>query len=1388
MKELAKAMADYGRAIEAAPSFHHAYYNRAYLRIHTGELNGALADADVLLKLDPDTPKNHVLRADIRRIRGDLAGAAADASRAIGLDPKHARAWYARSMAREQAGDLAGSWQDLQRSLELNPTDAATLDRAERLTEKLEKQGGVALAPPTTKQAPPTTKQAPPATKQAPPVVVVAPPRVIEPPIRPRPSPPPHAPAKPVKFLPSDPDNVATWNLPDTPWRKGDQPLPAELSDDQLKALATKFDVAKLDYSEFHRAVTTAMACMRLVHGDMEEEDVRRLYAKWAPILEFPSPEAVEYFNKLNPLLLEFLKTRGALMVALNMFDRAWEEAGVAAGFENLDAMADALADAAASKDTAASLRERLAQIGSQIEALGDPPNPYAAQHARRRVLRARLERATAVRIVPSKQEVAPGAACQFKPVVKDAPPKARFEWTFGDGVAAAKAGADTVAHKYEKLGKYQVKLTVRDLATGRVVGQSTATASVAAAATAPAAPTAGKYVMISHKCFLKPGSDRARVSIGAPGNFVTVRNGTRPNDPYPGARYCALKYSWTHPPGCFDPQAPNPVQIKTAIEVVDNTKEWDARQQLPFCSIRFFHQHEWAEVEGAAVHGKRWGDDPPAGYLLLIGDHGAYVESARTRRPRPPAMVGDKEARRFGGHQQVGSYNTDITKFFPITERWTGPVDMPPSGNLPRRVSGADFPYAVVVVELDDGTLLCGYACYVYAFDPTGQKRPIALEGSKDTESMMVEQPVASELPDPQSARLDELRQDIEFTQGNVERWRAEAAAERDPTRAKELRNRIVDALSEITRAEDMIASLQTGTIVRRRTLAEDMQFHQLIESCHQDVLRSKAIMENARRMGEMQKAFRRGVGNLHQLIAMLDDEDAKTCREWASKKLDAKAMAELDTAKLKRMTNAMLAKVQGQTFRREAEAMDMITTLEEVKFTCDLALIVVAPYAAAEGIVAESAFLTHAPGIIATGYGCGTGYIEGGVKGAILTGLRFKFAAVDVAVAALDGYRSEEGGSLTGAAKYALFTLLMRKGCEMSANRIVKERLAAAAAAAARPAKVRAWREFVKDANFGQDKQHGENLVGNYQQANNAFVEMASQKKPPGQTMEEFLAANAEALAATPEGRALTDAMAQVECSYTAKMAFQSNNVSGAAKQSYNRNLGLFLEKPVIARVKQLMKEMGWNDFELMQFRHSANKKKVGFDKDIGVKEEGWEGPKKNGEGMRLLDFQKDLNKCIDKAFREKAGGRHAAAADWRGTTCVDEEAYLDKTVLELKELSKQGINPMSKLEPALADQTGQVNVNKVRHALAKGTREGQAEAFRSTAKEIETKIIDNLPDGSADKAYFQEVLAIAKEGATDPHAAVQKLKSFTGSDIHDLALQVKQQLVHMVGSAPR
>lgn len=82
----------------------------------------------------------------------------------------------------------------------------------------------------------------------------------------------------------------------------------------------------------------------------------------------------MEYFNKLNPLLMEFLSLRAAIFQSAEEFEASWYEAMVAAGYENESGVKEAMAIAAQQKTMLQSMNARLTQIVKTIEALGNPP------------------------------------------------------------------------------------------------------------------------------------------------------------------------------------------------------------------------------------------------------------------------------------------------------------------------------------------------------------------------------------------------------------------------------------------------------------------------------------------------------------------------------------------------------------------------------------------------------------------------------------------------------------------------------------------------------------------------------------------------------------------------------------------------------------------------------------------------------------------------------------------------------------------------------------------------------------------------------------------------------------------------------------------------------
>ncbi len=183
---------------------------------------------------------------------------------------------------------------------------------------------------------------------------------------------------EPAKSAPVPAPRPAAPLAPPRPSRQivPDAPLPAAVP----LELRQPLDIRRLTASDYHAVVIAAREVMRLVYGRMTPDQNIRFEKKWTPHFEFPTAEAVAYFNKLNPLLAEFLSLREAIYRASQEFEAAWMQAMVAAAQELPAGAQEVLAVAQHQKSVLDGLNGRLAQVTAAIEALGDPPEPAAAR------------------------------------------------------------------------------------------------------------------------------------------------------------------------------------------------------------------------------------------------------------------------------------------------------------------------------------------------------------------------------------------------------------------------------------------------------------------------------------------------------------------------------------------------------------------------------------------------------------------------------------------------------------------------------------------------------------------------------------------------------------------------------------------------------------------------------------------------------------------------------------------------------------------------------------------------------------------------------------------------------------------------------------------------
>ncbi|SFJ56779.1 hypothetical protein SAMN04488082_104123 [Desulfomicrobium apsheronum] len=137
-------------------------------------------------------------------------------------------------------------------------------------------------------------------------------------------------------------------------------------------------DINALTPTQWDGAVAAAMEGMRMVYGplsDAEEESFRKT---WGVLRQHPSPEAVEYLNRFNPLLGEFLSLRGAVPDASARLEHAVEQISWAMEANDPAMTLEALTLARMHRNTLLSCQKRLDEVIAELIALGDPPDGRA--------------------------------------------------------------------------------------------------------------------------------------------------------------------------------------------------------------------------------------------------------------------------------------------------------------------------------------------------------------------------------------------------------------------------------------------------------------------------------------------------------------------------------------------------------------------------------------------------------------------------------------------------------------------------------------------------------------------------------------------------------------------------------------------------------------------------------------------------------------------------------------------------------------------------------------------------------------------------------------------------------------------------------------------------
>lgn len=349
-KKFADAIKAYDRSIALDPNNPRAYVGRGSSYKGLNQTRQSLENYNRAIELNPNYSNAYMNRAGLYYQTGDLQAALADYNRSIELDPNNAPALFSRGLLYTKLNDPASAAADLNKSLETDPN------------------GPYAANARTTLARLPAVPAAP--KPAATPAATIAP------------APAPAALPRPALNYSASLDKLSIPHSAFQAWPFSNQRTPLPPLPDPPPGLPAylpeNLDINHIGPAAYDASLRAAREGVRLLRGTMSPQDEEKFELIWAPVFEYPCQPVVEYFNKLTPLLNRFIETRAALQRALLDFNNSYEEAIIAAGLGDGDAVREAMDVAGVQRNSIAALDIRLNAIAKDIEALGDPPDPLS--------------------------------------------------------------------------------------------------------------------------------------------------------------------------------------------------------------------------------------------------------------------------------------------------------------------------------------------------------------------------------------------------------------------------------------------------------------------------------------------------------------------------------------------------------------------------------------------------------------------------------------------------------------------------------------------------------------------------------------------------------------------------------------------------------------------------------------------------------------------------------------------------------------------------------------------------------------------------------------------------------------------------------------------------
>lgn len=975
---------DLDQAIALEPGNANFYRLRGRTYLKTGAYDKALVDCIKSIEINPNAAPAYSHKGDAHLARGEFDLAIKAYDRSIELDPKQAYldSYFGRGKALKEKGKDQEAIENLKKAVEYDPGNEAYKKELAALGGETSVLEAIAQAPAelfsggsgsgmnaAAASGAPATSSSGFSGEGA---------RVLTP---------------FSGYAVADICNQVSARPSGVPWREGG---------------AETGTVTAAQTGQYESMLRHTRQGLRLFYGTMTPEEENSFDAFWAPFFDHPTPAALDYFQKINPLLDEMAETLKNLEGLLPEFGEALQGTLITGA----DPSSGAPYVARATYESVKVERTKLEDLAKRIAALGNPPNPLAAKCA----ARARHRKA----VVPAApagdfDELLGMWQGVFKidrswmPVQDD---KRDISQTKEEFYINQKRDPSMSEDEY-----YTLQERPEVFYFFKVTRPLTGNEEIEALKAKQAAQTLEDYGL-----FYDPKTQLVTYYImvstwresGMQGAFV-IRGVRKKNGVYES--YNIFR---TDPVilAAFEPK-----NLSGSCSITPNGNELDismnyfkgtvSRTQGPLQGFTpedlERKKSELSTVDAAET-------------AALQAWNAATTQVERDRLHAQRTYLNQKSFLVKAWTLEIGEYlqNLEVSSFVynvetpKYIEEWN-------NGRAGGKVMPKDYTYCFVgrlnelFFENGDSAQVSEMIKKTSAATPqkpVQTKAPVKVDPENDPK-------VIKEAIDQHMALAEQIRKD-------AARWAGDADKETNDDRKKELLKRAGEMRANAQAEQDVADSIRTGTLVHTRTEWDDQQHQALIGSIQKEL----AVFSAENKL----------IANIPKVGDMIAGAEGVQIREQIQQQISEAIKSPDAVQKLAAIYGGLQTKVINQGEQQMASEQAKVEMWDR-----RIAVAEGIQSAASTGIMLATIWSPTTLGSLALGYAGASGFAEDGVKGATVAVVRSVSSKADAVISAYEGATkidpaTGQPGGAWGAMEGALWSIGMNKGMEIIGGRIQK------------------------------------------------------------------------------------------------------------------------------------------------------------------------------------------------------------------------------------------------------------------------------------------------------------------------------------------------------------